>query len=437
MSVKKNWRSMGAVTAAGTVAALVLAGCASGTAPGATTTVDPDEDVSISFSFWGNDVRAELYDEAIAVFEEQNPNIDVNVLFLAPQDYWEKRQIEASGGGLPDVVTMDLAYLRQYSQNGTLLDLEPYLGTTIQTDTLDPGVLGAGIVDDVTTAVPLSTNAWGLFLNSTLLEQIGVEPFTDGTWQDYFDWMADVSAAAAAAGVDVWGGVDPASRFHNFENYLRAQDKALFTDAGEAGFDEDDLTEFWQTAADARAAGGFVPQQRVEEVVPLTAFDSALSASDTTWDNTAGGFLGNLGEGYELELVAPPLDEEGAKDLYLKASQMYSISAKSDAPAAAATLIEFLVNSPEAGRIFGSNRGLPASSTARDAADLDAVSQLVADYEASIADRLGPAPAVPVVGFGSLHEKFRQLGDEVNFGTLSVDEAVSQFFAEMDVVLNQ
>ena len=56
----------------------------------------------------------------------------------------------------------------------------------------------------------------------------------------------------------------------------------------------------------------------------MTGFDAALSASDTTWDNTGSGFLGNLGEGYELELIAPPLDEADGKDLYLKASQMYS-----------------------------------------------------------------------------------------------------------------
>jgi multiple sugar transport system substrate-binding protein len=116
---------------------------------------------------------------------------------------------------------------------------------------------------------------------------------------------------------------------------------------------------------------------------------------------------------------------------------MYSIAANSEQPAAAATLIDFLINSPESGEIFGTNRGLPASATAREAADLDPVSQDIVDYEASIADRLGDAPPAPVVGYGSLHEKFRELTEELNFGTLTVDQAVEQFFAEMDVVLNQ
>jgi len=436
--MKYRSRKLMAGMAGVALAALVgLTGCASAAPAGGTPTLDPDEDVSISFTFWGNDVRAKLYDEAIAAFEKKYPNIDVKILFPAPADYWEKRQIEASGGGLPDVVTMDLAYLRQYSSSGSLLDLKPYLGSIIQTDAIDSQVLSAGVVDGTTTAIPLSTNSWGMFLNTTLLDELGVDAFGGGTWDDYYEWMGEVSDAAEAAGVDVWGGVDPTTRIENFELQLRAEGDDLFDEDGAPGFDEKRLAEFWNSIADQREAGQVVPQQRIVEVQPLTAFDSALSASDTTWDNTGAGFLGNLGEGYDIELVAPPLSVDGGKDLYLKASQMYSIAANSEQPAAAATLIDFLVNSPESGEIFGTNRGLPASATARDAADLDELSQTIADYEASISDRLGDAPPVPIAGYGSLHEKFRELAEEIDFGTLTVDQAVDQFFAEMDVVLDQ
>jgi multiple sugar transport system substrate-binding protein len=155
------------------------------------------------------------------------------------------------------------------------------------------------------------------------------------------------------------------------------------------------------------------------------------------YDNSGSGFVGNLGEGYELDLVAPPVDEPDAHDLYLKVSQMYSIASSSEHPAAAATFIDFLINSPESGEIFGTNRGVPASKTARDAANLEGISAVIAEYEASIADRLGEAPPVPVIGYGSLEAKFRELVPEINFGALTVDQAVEQFFAEMSVILGQ
>ena len=425
-----------AVAAIAAGAALVLAGCAGGSddAPDANPTFDPNEEVTLDLAFWGNDVRADLYNQAIDAFEEEYPNISVNSSFLAFPEFWEKRQTEAAGGNLPDVMQFDYSYLRQYSENGLLLDLDPYLGNIIDTEPLPQNILDIGVVGDQTTGIPTSTNAWGLFTNPVLLEQAGVEDFPGGSWEDYTDWMAEITDAS---GGEFWGGSDFTGRIQNFEIQLRAEGGSLFDEDGQPGFDEERLAEFWESGAPIRDGIG-VPQQRVEEVSPLGPFDTANTASELTWDNFGAGYLGNLGEGYtELNLIAPPVTEEGAKDLYLKPSMLHAISANTDHPEAAATLVDFLVNSPQSGEIFGTNRGLPASETALAAAELDPMSQQVKDYEASIADRLGDAPPVPIVGYGTLEEKFRQLGAELNFGTITVDDAVSQFFAEMDVVLNQ
>ncbi|MFE1646916.1 ABC transporter substrate-binding protein [Microbacterium sp. P01] len=429
-------KRIGTAVALATGTALILAGCSGGTSasPDATPTFNPDEAVTLDLAFWGNDVRADLYNKAIAAFNEEYPNITVNASFLGFPEFWEKRQTEAAGGNLPDVMQFDYSYLRQYSQNNLLLDLGPYLGNIIDTEPLPENILGIGVVDDVTTGIATSTNAWGLFTNPVLLETAGVENFAGGSWEDYTDWMSEVTDAS---GGEFWGGSDFSGRIQNFELQLRSEDKNLFNEDGTPGFDEARLTEFWESGQDIRDGIG-VPQQRVEEVVPLGPFDTANTASELTWDNFGSGYLGNLGEGYtELNLVAPPVTKEGAKDLYLKPSMLHSISSKTEHPEAAATLVNFLVNSPQSGEIFGTNRGLPASETALAAANLDPLSQQVKDYEASIEDRLGDAPPVPIVGYGTLEEKFRQLGAELNFGTVTVEDAVSQFFGEMDVVLNQ
>ncbi|WP_210479864.1 ABC transporter substrate-binding protein [Naasia sp. SYSU D00948] len=432
-------RALGAGALIGS-AVLALSACSGGGGGGAAepaATFDPDEKVTLTMTFWGNDIRAGLYEEVIAAFNEEYPNITVNSSFLGFPEYWEKRQTEAAGGGLPDVMAMDMNYLRQYSQNGLLLDLEPYLGNIIDTEPLSEEIVGTGVVDGQTTGIPTSTNAWGMYTNPKLLEQVGVEDFQGGDWEDYQDWMKEVTDAAAAAGVQLWGGTDYTGRIQSFEIQQRANGQDLFTEDGEPNFTEEDLAEYWESGSEMRE-GITVPQQRLEEVYPLSGFDTAIAASELTWDNFGSGYLGNLGAEYtELGLVEPPVTEEGAKDLYLKASMLHSISAETEHPEAAATLVNFLINSPRSGEIFGSNRGIPASETALEAAELDPISQQIADYEASIEDRLGEAPPVPVVGYGTLEEKFRQIGQELGFGTITVDEAVDQFFNEMDVVLNQ
>ena len=415
-------------------AALALTGCSGGEEPAAA--YDPEEKVTLNFAFWGNDVRAGFYEEALEAFNEEYPNITVNTSFLGFPEFWEKRQTEAAGGGLPDVMQFDYSYLRQYAENGLLLDLEPYLGETIDTDPLSQNILDIGVVGDITAGIPTSTNAWGMFTNPQLLEQTGVEDYAGGgSWEDYEAWMAKVTDAGKDAGI--YGGTDYTGRIQSLEIQLRAEGGELFKDDGTPGFDEERLKEFW-SSGEAMRDGVTVPQQRLEEILPLSAFDTALTATEMTWDNFGKGYLGNLGEGYtELGLVEPPVTKEGAKDLYLKPSMLHTVSAKTEHPEAAATLVNFLINSPKVGEAFGTNRGLPASNTQLEGLALEGMDAQVGGYEESIQDRLGDAPPAPIVGFGSIEEKFRVIGTELGFGTLTVDEAVSQFFGEMDVILNQ
>ncbi len=427
----KRLTSTLAVTAA---AALALAGCSS-EPTGPSDDFDPNAPVTLNFAFWGNDTRAGFYAEAIEAFNEKYPNITVNTTFLGFPEFWEKRQIEAASGGLPDVMQFDYSYLRQYSENDLLLDLGPYLGEYIKTDGFSESALSIGVVDGVTTALPIGTNAWAMFANNTVLGELGVAPYPGGTsWEVYGAWLLQATQAGAGT---TWGGTDPTGRIQNFELYLRANGKNLFTDAGEVNFTEAELKTFWESAAPLRA-GITIPTQRLVEIAPKSGFGAGLTATELTWDNFGAGYLGDLGysDASALSLIAPPTAKAGSKDLYLKPSMLHAIAATTEHPEASALLVDFLLNSEAAGAAFGTNRGLPASATQLAGVELDPLSQKILDYETSIAGRLGGAPPVPVVGYGSIEEKFRQLGEELGLGTVSVDEAVSQFFDEMDVILN-
>ncbi len=191
-------------------------------------------------------MRADLYNQAIAAFNEEYPNITVNSTFLTFPEFWEKRQTEAAGGNLPDVMQFDYSYLRQYSENNLLLDLDPYLGNIIETEPLPENILDIGVVNDTTYGITTSTNAWGLFTNPVLLEKAGVEEFEGGSWEDYAEWMGEVTDGA---GGEFWGGGDFTGRIQNFELQLRSEGTYLFSEDGEPGFDEERLTEFWESGA--------------------------------------------------------------------------------------------------------------------------------------------------------------------------------------------
>lgn len=436
-----------AITAVAAAATLVLTACGGngdtdpGTNGGGATNgagnggegFDPNESVTLQFAFWGNEDRAELYNQALDAFNEEYANITVNSEFLDFPSFWEKRQTEAAGGGLPDVMQFDYSYLRQYAQNGLLLDLDPYLGDLINTDALSDEVLSAGVVDDATYAITISTNAWAIFQNVNLADELGVGVFPGGTWEDYIAWMQEITDAGDGS---QWGGGDYTGRIQNFEVQLRAEGSELFLEDGTPGFDEDRLIEFWNSGAPIRDGAG-MPAERGADFDPVGAMASGALVTEMTWDNFGAGYLAQLPEQYqELEISPPPVTVEGAMDLYLKPSMLHAASANTDHPEASAVLIDFLINSERVGEIFGTNRGLPASETQQAGAELEGLNAQIRDYEASIADRLGDTPPAPIVGFGTLEQVFLELGTEIGFGTSTPEQAAAQFFSEIDVVLS-
>ncbi|MFC4140144.1 MULTISPECIES: ABC transporter substrate-binding protein [unclassified Microbacterium] len=427
MSAPSFRRRLLAGAAAAVVGGLVLSGCA-GSEPAAE--FDPDAKVTLSFAFWGNDDRAARYNDLIAAFNEEHPNIKVNVSFTDYPSYWEKRATEAAGGGLPDVFQFSDSYLRQYAEPGYVLDLDTEKDY-IDFSTFEDSLLGTGRLDGTQYSLPTGYSMWANFVNDDLLAKYGVEALEGGTSPAEFDdWMAGFTEASGGA---VYGGTDYTQRIQGFELSLRAHGKNLYTDDGELGFSKDELRDYWNSGAKLRD-GVAVPQQKLEEISPKSGMGAQLTATEMSWSNFLGGYLADSGA-KSISIIAPPTDKAGSKDLYQQGGLQVAISAKTKHPEAAAIFLDYVVNSKEAGKIFGTTLGFPASSSKLAGTTLEGVDKQVADYIASVSDRVGEAPPVPVIGYGSLEQKFWDLGKEIGLGTVSVDDAVEQFFAEADVVL--
>ncbi|MEV8271695.1 extracellular solute-binding protein [Microbacterium sp. NPDC077184] len=418
-----------AAVAVVSAAALGLAACASDTGGGAAE-FDPEAEVTLTFAFWGNDDRATRYNDLIAAFNEEYPNITVNTTFTDFPSYWEKRQTEVAGGGLPDVFQFSDSYLRQYAEPGHVLDLGT-VSDYIDFSTFDDALLGTGRLDGVQYSLPTGYSMWANFVNDDILAEYDLTAPEGGSTFDAFDtWMADVTDTTGGA---VYGGTDYTQRIQVFELVLRANGGNLYTEDGELGFTEDELRGFWASGDDIRD-GVTVPQVQLEEISPVSGFGAGLTASEMSWSNFLGGYLADSGA-ESISIVAPPTAVEGSKDLYQQGGLQIAIAANTDEPEASAIFLDYIVNSPEAGEIFGTTLGFPASTSKLEGTTLEGVDKQVADYIASVADRVGEAPPVPVIGYGSLEQTFWDLGKELGLGTVTVDEAVDRFFTEADVIL--
>lgn len=395
------------------------------------------EPVTLSLTWWGDDDRANRYEEAVDLFEAEYPHITVNTSFSAWPDYWPARATEAAGSSLPDVMQMDLSYLRQYAAPGQLLGLEAHIGEQIDTSGFEESLLSSLEIDGGLYGIPIGTNAFSLFYNPEVLDRVGVDPPAEIlTWDEYNDFIVEVSEAGESADPQTYGAADYTNVFWIFIHWLNQNDKELFTDDGQLAITEDDMREWWNKTAELRDAGATFPRERETQLEPLGGFTVNESASEMTWDNFLAGYLFET-EAEELVMQPIPSDDPDNLGLFLKPSMMLSVGANTEHPEEAAMLADFLVNSPEVGEIFGTSRGLPASSTQRDGVALEGVDAQVAEYEESISEYLTQGPPPPVEGFGTLEANFLRIGQDLRLGAITVDEAVDQWFAEAEPVLNQ
>src|SRR5690606_3546778 len=134
-------------------------------------------------------------------------------------------------------------------------------------------------------------------------------------------------------------------------------------------------------------------------------------------------------------MVAPPTSNPDNSGLYLKPSMLLSVSARTEHPTEAAKLVDFLVNDPEAAKILGTNRGIPATNAALDAIELNEVDKQIVEYEKSVEDSMQPAPPPPPPGAGSIEQTFSDINEEINFKRTTVDQAVEKFFSEAEQAL--
>ena len=436
-------RTLWKTAAVAAVAALALTACSSGgsgsTEPTASSTGPDTSPVTLNFTWWGNDDRADRYNQALALFKEKYPYITVQTSFAAFPDYWTARSTEAAGRALPDVMQFDLSYLREFNQNGQLLDLQKYVDNgTIDLSGFDDTLTKAGVLDDKMIGIPTSTNTFAMFQNPNVVEQTGAT-FPDEanyTWDDYNDFIKDASSAGekTADGYGLYGAVDYTGTFWFFIQWLLQNGKTPFKDDGTFGFTEKDIVKFLDLTADLRKDKLVYPTDRNIALAPKGGFTVNETASEMSWDNFLAQYVSDSGT-QNISMSQIPSVKPGEKHLFFKPSMLLSSGANTKHPEQAATLINFLLTDPEVGKIFGTSKGVPADADQRAAVDTTegSVDAQVIAYEEKIADQVTESTPIPVKGFGTIEAKWKTLAEDLGYGNITPEDFAEQWFAEAEM----
>jgi multiple sugar transport system substrate-binding protein len=421
-----------AIASFGVMSAAALAACAP--TPSPTTTAGAGRKATLRFAFWGSDDRVKRFQQAIALFHEQHPNITVNPEFGAFEAQRTKIQVDFAGGNAPDVLWLPET-IRSYTRDDALLDLSDAVGNGLETGGYDHT---AGNVDGKQFAMTYGLTSPCLFANDDVMEEVGI------TLPDYPDGMSWEEFAKAAnkihtaKGDRFWGTDDPT--YANAHNILRSfarqnGEQQYSATKDDIGFSEDTLGTWLEYWKDLRDSGGAQPPA-IQLEQPATFQGSGLIRGISAIHLRFSNQYGDLQKLTQTPISIHPLPGYVGTDpgrALAFEDNMLAVAANTEYPEAAIEFINFMVNDRQRAVILGTTVGAPPAADVREflrPVVSPTEAQLIdyTDYETSQERDAVPSEPVGAVKFESDADKVMQAAA---YGTITIDDAVDQIFGPL------
>lgn len=331
------------------------------------------DQTEVRISWWGSQTRHDLTIEAIELYEELNPDIDIVYEFQGWNDHWTKLATQAAGGELPDIMQHDYARIEEWVQNDLLLPLDQYVEDgTINTENISDSSLAGGLVDGQLYGINLGNNSENIALDADAFEAAGLElPPVDWTWADFEEIAMTLHEELGIYAIDANITTDQLWK----SLFMSCCDSWSYSEDGTAlGYTEEEqqyLVDFYNMLLRLQEAGAIRSYDEMiamgdqgVEANPLVTGEAAMGYF---WSNQIVAIWGAAGEDRNFVMHTIPRVEGGQPSNYIKPSMFFSITSQAEHPDEAAAFIDWFTNSVEANEILMAERGVPVSSVVREA----------------------------------------------------------------------
>ena len=323
-----------------------------------TVITDNLEQVQLSFSWWGNDVRHEYTLDAVKKFEAIHPDINVVCHYSDWSGYQTRSDAQMASNTEADVMLINYAWIQQYSPDG-----KKYYDINTQKDNIDlsnfsPEELDYGMQEGKLNAIPTALNTQTVYINKTIYDKYGLT--VPKTWDDYFNAAKVMNGEVypiAMVAKSLW--------FFSVAYAEQKAGKKFMTKDGVLNFTPEDLQimiDFYCRLVNEKV----IPQPEYYDSVKLSTGEYAGTLA---WVSDASSHCNKAIEnGYEMVIADYPVgaSSKPGDGWYAKPATMYAISANTEHPTEAAMFLDFLVNSDEMAKLQGVEKGVPVSSAARE-----------------------------------------------------------------------
>lgn len=345
---------------------LVAAACTgsgSGSEDGESAGGDP---VRLQVQVWGELEETKIYEAAIAAYDDDAPDVEVELTAIPEKDdHLTRLATSFASGEPPDVFLVNYREYSQFVPRGAIEPFANYTKDRIDLANYYPQPIEAFTYDGTLQCMPQNISSLVVYYNVDLFEKAGLKPPKEG-----WSWEEFRQTAIALTDGKVHGlGVEP--------QIIRAA-PFVWSNGGEIVDDDDAPTTFTLDTREAREALEYlVGLVREDGVVPSEEDVAAEDLETRFMTNKLGMILSSRRDtpafrevqGLNFDVAPLPVAKEPAGILH---SDAYCIAAETEHKEEAADLIAFVVGEDGATITAFGGRTVPSlQSVANSGAFLD------------------------------------------------------------------
>jgi oligogalacturonide transport system substrate-binding protein len=321
----------------------------------------------LRLAWWGGAARHQATLKAVALFEQRMPGVKVKNEYMGFNGYLERLTAQVAGGSEPDVMQINWAWLAMFSKRGNgFADLNAH-AARLPLDQFSATDLAMGRVAGKLNALPVSYTARILLWNASTFAKAGLA--LPRSWDELF---ASGTALRRALGERYY--VLDGELYDMMllaQTYVQQRHGLPYVDPQEArvGMTAEAVLLWVQTYRQ-------LIDRHVATPLPLRAsLGGAEKPTEQQPDWSAGRWAGNYTWDSVIGLRGSTIPQDqalaigdfptlpGARDsgYFGRPSLMFAVGRNSRQPQLAAELVAHLLADPEATRLLGRTRGVPAA----------------------------------------------------------------------------
>lgn len=408
-------------------------------------TSESSEEVSLRVAWWGGQERHNMTIEALDEYAKET-GVDFSYEYTSWSSYFENLATQAVGNNLPDIIQMSTTDIINYSQNGQIIDLMPYVEDgTIDTSAMEENSLSGGMVGDQLAGFTTGVNTVSVLYNKEIFDEAEVDyPDDDWTWSEFID-----TAKAVYEATEIPTEIPFLEEARWLvENMVRSYGYDFFSEDGTSlPWAEDEevvaaVAAAIQDIADGVEEGYFVNPE--VQIAWSTTEDAYISQGKSAMSYRLSNYYSLYCTAYQKELgiaMLPKLDEGSQTGMYLNSNMYWCISANCENPKAAAEVINYLINNEDACKKIGTDRGISLSSKIRDMLaedeDTDVYTKNTLDYVSAVSKVVGSTNPADPVNSAEAISVLKADFTAVMYGEMTAEDCMSDFIMQAESLLAQ